>query len=103
MYAVINTGGKQLSVKVGDNIQVEKLSADVGSTIEIDRVLAVGSGEDLNFGTPLVEGAKVVCEVTQQGRDKKIIVFKKKRRQGYKLKQGHRQSFTGLKVTEIKV
>lgn len=102
MYAVINTGGKQHSVKVGDIIRVEKLDGDVGATVEIDKVLAVGEGDDLNLGTPTVEGAKVVCVVTEQSKDKKIIVFKKKRRKGYKLKQGHRQFFTGLKVTEIK-
>lgn len=102
MYAVVKTGGKQYTISEGDVFNVENLDGEVGSTLELSDVVAIGSGDDLKIGTPFVEGASVSAEVVEHGRDKKIIVFKKKRRKGYKKKQGHRQGFTSLKVTAIK-
>ncbi|MEK7773243.1 MAG: 50S ribosomal protein L21, partial [Deltaproteobacteria bacterium] len=88
MYAVIKTGGKQYKVSQGDVIKVEKLEGEIGSSVEIPSVLAVGEGESLKVGSPTVEGASVVAEILVQDRDKKIIVFKKKRRKGYAKRQG---------------
>jgi len=102
MYAVIKTGGKQYTVSEGDTVRVEKLPGEVGGSVEITDVLAVGGGEDLTVGQPTVEGATVVAEIVGQEKGKKIIVFKKKRRKGYSKKQGHRQLYTGLKIKEIK-
>ncbi len=102
MYAVVKTGGKQYTISEGDVFNVENLEGEVGATLELSEVVAVGSGGDLKIGTPFVEGASVSAEVIEHGRDKKIIVFKKKRRKGYKKKQGHRQGFTSLKVLSIK-
>ena len=102
MYAVIKTGGKQYRVKEGDTLRVEKLEGDKGSTIELKDVLAVGEGEAVKLGAPAVDNAKVVCEILAQGKDKKVLLFKKKRRKGYSKKQGHRQFFTSIKVKEIK-
>lgn len=102
MYAVIKTGGKQYKVSRNDVIKVEKLPGEVGSTVEIPSVLAVGEGESLRVGAPTVEGASVVAEILVQDRDKKIIVFKKKKRKGYAKRQGHRQSFTSIRIQEIK-
>ena len=101
MYAVVKTGGKQYRVKEGDFLKVEKLSGEIGSKVELGEVLAVGDGDSVKLGTPTVEKAKVLCKIVEQDRDKKIIVFKKKRRQGYKKRQGHRQSYTALKVDKI--
>ncbi len=101
MYAVIRTGGKQLKVAPGEVIKVEKLAGEAGSTIELTDVLAVGEGADVTFGAPTVEGAVVTAEVLEQTRADKIIVFKKKRRQNYRRKRGHRQDITVLRVTAI--
>lgn len=102
MYAVIKTGGKQYVVNEGDTLKVEKLPGEVGTTVDIPEVLAVGEGEAVKVGAPTVEGASVTAEILEQGKHKKIIVFKKKRRKGYTKKQGHRQSFTNLKIRSIK-
>ena len=102
MYAVIKTGGKQYKVSHGDVIKVEKLPGEVGSSVEIPSVLAVGEGESLRVGSPTVEGVSVIAEILCHDRDKKIIVFKKKRRKGYAKRQGHRQSFTSIRIQEIK-
>ena len=102
MYAVVKTGGKQYRVKEGDTLRVEKLEGDKGSTIELKDVLAVGEGETVKLGAPAVDNAKVVCEILAQGKDKKVLLFKKKRRKGYSKKQGHRQFFTSIKIKEIK-
>lgn len=102
MYAVIKTGGKQYRVKEGDTLRVEKLEGDKGSTIELKDVLAVGEGEAVKLGAPAVDNAKVLCEILAQGKDKKVLLFKKKRRKGYSKKQGHRQFFTSIKIKEIK-
>ena len=101
MYAVIKTGGKQYRVAEGDVLAVERLDGEQGSTITFDDVLAIGSGDGLKLGKPTVEGAKVEAEVLAQGRAKKVIVFKFKRRKGYKRTKGHRQYFTRLRVKSI--
>lgn len=103
MYAVILTGGKQYKVAKGDVIEVEKLDQEVGSEVTFGEVLAV-AGEDgkLNVGTPRVEGASVSGKVTDQFRAKKIVVFKMKRRKGYRRTHGHRQSMTRIEITDIK-
>jgi len=100
MYAVIKTGGKQYRVSEGDRLRVEKLPGAVGDKLEFDQVLMVG-GEKVSVGAPLVAGAKVNAEIVGQGRSKKIVVFKIKRRKGYRRKAGHRQAFTELKVTGV--
>jgi len=102
MYAVIKTGGKQYKVSEGDLFKVEMIDGAVGETIELDQVLMVG-GAEVKLGTPLVPGAKVKAQIVAQERDKKILVFKSKRRQGYRKKFGHRQSITRLKVVAIEV
>lgn len=102
MHAVIKTGGKQYRVAEGDTLKVEKLTGDAGSTVELDQVLSVGEGEAIKIGTPVVDGASVTAEIVEHGRGKKVIVFKKKRRKGYKKKQGHRQDFTSIKIKEIR-
>ncbi|WP_413207488.1 50S ribosomal protein L21 [Rhodospirillum sp. A1_3_36] len=97
MFAVIKTGGKQYKVAENDVIDIEKLEAEEGATVEFDSVLAVGD----QIGAPLVEGAKVTGQVIAQFRDKKVIIFKKKRRQNYRRKAGHRQSLTKIRITGI--
>lgn len=101
MYAIIETGGKQYKVQEGDLLRVEKLAGEIGATVEIGQVLAVGGGETLTIGRPFVDGAKVQCTVIAQDRDAKILVFKKRRRQGYRKLQGHRQPYTALRVAAI--
>ena len=101
MYAVLKTGGKQYKVSEGDVIFVEKLEADVDSTIELTEVLAEANDDGLNVGSPLVEGAKVVCKVLAQDKAKKIIVFKYKAKKDYRRKQGHRQPYTKLQNEQI--
>lgn len=101
MFAVIKTGGKQYKVAKNDIIEVEKLEAEAGSTLQIDQVLAVGDDAGMTVGAPLVDGAKVTAEVLKQARGDKIIIFKKKRRQNYRRKNGHRQLLTVLRITDI--
>ena len=100
MYAVIKTGGKQYKVSEGDLVKVEKVDGAVGETIELDQVLMVG-GAEVKLGTPLVPGAKVKAQIVAQEKDKKNLVFKSKRRKGYRKKYGHRQPITRLKVAAI--
>lgn len=100
MYAIIRTGGKQYRVSEGDKIKVEKIEQEKGASFDITEVLFVG-GENSQIGKPFVDGAKVSVEVSRQLRDKKIRVFKKKRRKGYRKTQGHRQNLTELLVTKI--
>ena len=102
MFAVIKTGGKQYKVAKDDVINVEKLDAEAGKKIKIKDVLMVGEGADVTVGDPIVKGAEVEAEVVDQKRDRKILVFKKKRRQNYRRKAGHRQHKTVLKITGIK-
>ncbi|WP_420242737.1 50S ribosomal protein L21 [Roseiterribacter gracilis] len=101
MFAVVKTGGKQYRVAAGDVIKVEKLAGDAGATVTLDQVLMVGEGEGAKVGTPLIAGAKVTAQVVAQARGPKIIIFKKKRRQNYRRKNGHRQDLTILRVTDI--
>ncbi len=102
MFAVVKTGGKQYRVAKGDVIRVEKLDAKDGDKITLDEVLMVGETGKSTVGTPLVKGASITAEVVAQARAPKIIVFKKKRRQNYRRKKGHRQDITILRVTDIK-
>ncbi len=97
MFAVIKTGGKQYKVAKDDVIVVEKLNAEIGSTVTFDNVLAL----DEKIGTPTVAGAKVSAKVVKQTRDDTVIVFKKKRRHGYRRKNGHRQYISIVKITDI--
>ena len=100
-YAIIKTGGKQYRVKPGDVLDVEKLPLAVGSVTEFDQVLAVSEDGVVNFGRPNVDGARVVAEVQSQYRDKKILVFKYKRKTRYRRKKGHRQNYTRLLIQDI--
>jgi ribosomal protein L21 len=101
MYAIIETGGKQLKVEEGQTIYVEKLEAEVGKKYVFDKVVAV-ENNGLTLGTPYVEGAKVTCKVEKQGKAKKIIIFKYKQKKGSsRRKQGHRQPYTKLTVEKI--
>ena len=102
MYAVIKSGGKQHKVQEGDLINVELLVQEPGENIDITDVLMVVDGETVKVGTPVVEGASVSAEVVDQFRSKKLVVFKMKRRKGYRRKKGHRQSLTKVKITDIK-
>jgi len=101
MYAIIRTGGKQYQVAAGDTLRVEKLQGNIGDTVELSDVLLVADGDDVRIGRPVVDGAKVVAKIAEQGKAKKVLVFKKKRRKGYQVKRGHRQQFTALKIEEI--
>jgi len=100
MYAIIATGGKQYRVSEGDVIRVEKLAVAAGESYEFDQVLAVNDGE-LTIGTPVVSGASVKATVIGDGREKKVIVYKYKRKSGYHKKNGHRQAYTELKIDSI--
>ena len=100
MYAVIATGGKQYKVSEGDIITIEKLGAEAGETVTFDQVLAVSNGE-LSIGCPTVEGATVTATVVKEGKGKKVIVYKYKRKTGYHKKNGHRQLFTQVKIDKI--
>ena len=101
MYAVVETGGKQFRLSVGDSLKVEKLAGDAGTVIDLPRILMVTDGENVSVGSPLVDGARVQAEILGHGRDKKIRVFKMKRRKKYRRTQGHRQAFTQLRITDI--
>ncbi len=100
MYAVIETGGKQYKVAPGQRLKVEKIEGNPEDQVVFEKVLLI-KGDDLQVGAPYIEGAKVTAKILQQGRAKKIIVFKKKRRKGYHKKQGHRQYFTEVVIEEI--
>ena len=102
MYAVVATGGKQVKLAPGDRVRVEKLDGDVGSTIELGEVRLLAKDDGLEVNPDKLASAKVICQITAQDRAKKIRVFKKKRRKGYERTAGHRQSYTELKVTDIK-
>ena len=99
-FAVIRTGGKQYRVEPGTLIRIEKLDGDVGTSVEFNEVLLSG-GDAIRIGTPLVEGAVVRGEIVAHARDKKVLIFKKKRRKNYRRRRGHRQSLTTVRVTEI--
>ena len=100
MYAIIATGGKQYKVSEGDIITIEKLGVEAGEKVTFDQVLAV-SGDDMKVGNPTVSGATVEASVVKEGRGKKVIVYKYKRKTGYHKKNGHRQAFTQVKIDKI--
>ncbi len=101
MYAIIKSGGKQYRVEEGQIIKVEKLPVNEKETVEFDKVLSVVDGDNTKFGQPYVEGAKVTGKVIEQGKDKKIIVFKYKSKKRYRRKTGHRQPYTRVLVEKI--
>lgn len=101
MYAVIQTGGKQYRVEKGDVIRVEKLAGETGQPVDFDNVLMVSDGDAQKIGSPTVAGAKVVGEILEQARDKKIFILKFKRRKHHMKRQGHRQPYTAVRITEI--
>jgi len=100
MYAVIKTGGKQYRVAEGQNLRVEKVAGEPGDKVMFDQVLMLG-GDEPKVGKPIVKGAKVEAKILAQDRDKKIIIFKFRRRKDYRRKQGHRQPYTELQITNI--
>jgi len=101
MYAVIETGGKQYMVEEGMNLRVEKLEGDKGNELNFDSIVLVGGDGKPRVGTPYVEGATVTAKVAEQGRERKVLVYHKKRRKGYEKRHGHRQSYTELTITKI--
>ena len=101
MYAIVATGGKQYRVKEGEKLRVEKMSAETGDTIELDKVLMVGEGDDVKIGAPYLEGAKVTATVAANGRGAKVKIIKFNRRKQYRKQMGHRQSFTEIEITGI--
>ncbi|MET2831967.1 50S ribosomal protein L21 [Mesorhizobium shangrilense] len=101
MFAVIKTGGKQYRVAANDLLKIEKVEASVGDIVEIGHVLAHGEGENVTFGAPFVEGALVTAEVVEQGKNRTVIAFKKRRRQNSRRKIGHRQLLTTVRISEI--
>lgn len=103
MYAIVEFKGSQYKVEKDQLLKVAYLGSELepGTEVEIERVLMFKNDEDIQIGHPTVENAKVLCEIVSHGKDKKVIVFKKKRRKGYEKKQGHRQNFTMIKVKEI--
>ncbi|GAB4237208.1 MAG: 50S ribosomal protein L21 [Deltaproteobacteria bacterium] len=103
MYAVVRTGGKQIRVSPGDVVNVEKLPVEPGADVELTDVLMVSTDRGTTVGTPTVPGAAVLCKAIRDGKGKKITIYKYKRRKGFAKKQGHRQPFTALSVTEIRV
>ena len=101
MYAIIETGGKQYKVQNGDQVKVEKLSAEAGNTVVFDKVLACGEGSDIKVGTPYLEGLTVEGEVVESGKGDKVIIFKYKAKKDYRKKQGHRQPYTLVEITSV--
>ena len=101
MYAVIQTGGKQYRVAPGDIVKVEKLSGNVGDSIAFDKVLLTSDGENVSLGNPYLPEARVLGQIARHGKNRKIIVFKYKRRKGYRKKHGHRQEFSLIRIENI--
>ncbi|MBN1866563.1 50S ribosomal protein L21 [Candidatus Sumerlaeota bacterium] len=101
MYALIRSGGKQYKVQKGDRLRVDLIRADAGASVSLDDVLAVHDGETLVLGAPRVDSAKVTAKVLGHGRDRKIVVFRFKRRKGYHRKKGHRQGYTEIEIQDI--
>ena len=101
MFAIIETGGKQYKVAPGTSLSVEKIEAEPGETVELDRVLMVGDDDGVSVGSPLVSGAKVVAHVLDQHRGEKITVYKYRAKSNYHRRNGHRQSYTRLRIAEI--
>ncbi len=101
MYAVIQTGGKQYKVNEGEVLKVEKLAGEAGDKITLEQVLLISDGQAVRIGSPVIDGARVTAEVIEQGRNRKITVYKYKKRKNYRRKQGHRQAFTKIKIEKI--
>ena len=101
MYAVVNSGGKQYKVQKGEILKVEKISGDVGNPVTFDRVLMFSDGENVSIGQPLLDGVSVEGHIVEQGKARKIIVFKYKRRKRFRRKNGHRQEFTAVQIDSI--
>jgi|EP00389_Voromonas_pontica_P015767 large subunit ribosomal protein L21 len=101
MYAIVATGGKQYRVKEGEKLRVEKLNAEAGDTVELDKVLLVGEGEDVKVGAPYLDGAKVTAKVAANGRGDKVKIIKFKRRKHHEKQMGHRQAYTEIEITGI--
>ena len=101
MYAVIKTGGKQYKVSEGDTLKVEKLATEIGKTFSLSSILTLVDGEKVTIGTPLVDGASVDATVVSHGRGHKVKIFKMHRRKHYRKSQGHRQSYTEIKIDKI--
>ena len=101
MYAIIKSGGKQYRVQAGEQVRVEALAAEVGSTVSLEEVLLVGTGDGVKVGAPLVSGAKIKATVVSHGRGDKVKIFKLRRRKHYQKTQGHRQSYTELRIDDI--
>ncbi|MGE0484808.1 MAG: 50S ribosomal protein L21 [Gammaproteobacteria bacterium] len=101
MYAVIKTGGKQYRVAAGDKLNVETLRADAGSEIEFDQVLMVGEGDQVDVGSPFLNGARVKARVLEHGRGDKVRIVKFKRRKHYRRQAGHRQNYTRIEITDV--
>jgi large subunit ribosomal protein L21 len=102
MYAIVEIAGQQFKVQKDQKVYVHRLAAETGSKVEFDRVLLVDNGGKISVGAPAIAGAKVTAEVKDHVKGDKVIVFRKKRRKGYKKKNGHRQSFTAITITDIK-
>lgn len=101
MYAIIQNGGKQYKVTEGEVVRLEKIEGDKGATLTLSEILMVGGNGTPKIGSPLISGASVTAEILRQAKDKKVLVFKKKRRKGYENKRGHRQLFTEVKISKI--
>jgi large subunit ribosomal protein L21 len=101
MYAVVNTGGKQYKVQQGEVLRVEKIPGDIGSPVTFDRVLMFSDGENVKIGQPVLDDVAVRGHIVEQGKAKKIIVFKYKRRKRFRRKQGHRQAYTAVQIDAI--
>ena len=101
MYAIVNTGGKQYKIRQGDVLRVEKIPGEVGSPVSFDKVLMFSDGENVNIGRPVLDNVAVKGHIVDQGKGKKIIVFKYKKRKRYRRKLGHRQQYTEIKIDSI--
>jgi len=101
MYAIVATGGKQYRVKEGEKLRVEKLSIEAGESVELDKVLLIGEGDDVKIGAPYLDGAKVTATVTENGRGDKVKIVKFRRRKHSRKQMGHRQSYTEIEITGI--
>ncbi len=101
MYAVIKTGGKQYRVVAGERLKVEKLVAEVGNTVTLDKILMIADGDAITIGSPLIAGATINATVLSHGRGDKVMIFKFRRRKHYRKTQGHRQSYTEIQIGDI--
>ncbi len=101
MYAVVASGGKQYKVKKGEILKVEKMPGEIGSSVSFDKVMMLADDDNVNIGTPLLTDVEVIGHIVEQGKAKKIIVFKYKRRKRYRRKQGHRQQYTAIQIDSI--